>query len=216
MSAITEKARALAFILSEANGYQSREVLTVASGAGKLEAGTVLGKLSIGAATAAAKSGGNTGNGTISAVTVLSGAKAGVYALRFTSATAWTLTDPDGFSLGAGANGAANANDLGFTTTAGGTPFVAGDGFDITVAAGSGVYWPSTHAASANKAGIESASAILAYGVDATSAAVDAVCIANDAEVKEPMLLFDASVDDNTKKQAKIAQLRANSRIKAR
>jgi hypothetical protein len=216
MDAITEKARSLAFILSEANGYLSREVLTIASGAGKLEAGTVLGKLAVGAATAAAKSGGNTGNGTISAVTVLNGAKAGVYALRFTAATTWALTDPDGFSLANGANGAANANDIGFTTTAGGTPFIAGDGFDITVAAGSGVYWPSTHAAVANKAGIESASAILAHGVDATSAAVDAVCITNDAEVKEPMLLFDASVDDDTKRAAKIAQLRAISRIKAR
>lgn len=216
MDAITEKARPLAFILSEANGYQSREVLTIASGAGKLEAGTVLGQVSVGAATAAAKSGGNTGNGTISAVTVLSGAKAGVYALRFTSATAWTLTDPDGFALAPGVNGTANANDLGFTTTAGGVAFVAGDGFDITVAAGSGVYWPSTNAAVAGKAGIEVASAILGYGVDATNAAVDVVCIANDAEVKEPMLIFDASVDDSTKRAAKVAQLRTSSRIKAR
>jgi hypothetical protein len=215
MEALTEKARSLAFILSEANGYLSREVLTIAEGAGALEAGTVLGKIDVGAATAAAKSGGNTGNGTISAVTVLTGAKVGVYKLRFTAATTWTLTDPDGFSLAAGANGTANANDLGFTTTAGGTPFVAGDGFDITVAAGTGLYWPSTNGATSGKAGIEVASAILAYGVDATDADVEAVCITNDAEVKEPMLLFDASVDDSTKRAAKIAQLRAVG-IKAR
>lgn len=215
MDSFTEKARSLAFILSEGNGYLSREVLSIASGAGILEAGTVLGKIDVGAASAAAKSGGNTGNGTISAVTILSGAKVGVYALRFTAATTWTLTDPDGFSLPAGANTVANANDLGFTTTAGGTPFVAGDGFDITVAAGSGAHWPSTNAAVAGKAGIEVAVAILGYGVDATDAAVDAVCITNDAEVKEPMLIFDASVDDNTKRAAKISQLRAVG-IKAR
>ena len=41
----TENPRDLAFLLSEANGYQSREVLTIASGAGVLKAGTVLGKI---------------------------------------------------------------------------------------------------------------------------------------------------------------------------
>lgn len=38
-----EGARNLGFVLSEANGSRSRGVATIASGAGKLEAGTVLG-----------------------------------------------------------------------------------------------------------------------------------------------------------------------------
>ncbi|WP_232829300.1 head decoration protein [Tropicimonas sp. IMCC34043] len=37
--------RALAFLLSEANGNRSRAVATIASGAGVLDAGTVLGKI---------------------------------------------------------------------------------------------------------------------------------------------------------------------------
>lgn len=48
MDSFTENARPLAFILSEGNGYVSREVLTIASGAGKLDAGTLLGKITAG------------------------------------------------------------------------------------------------------------------------------------------------------------------------
>lgn len=127
MAAITEGARDLAFLLSEANGYQSREVITIASGAGKLSAGTVLGKI-----TATSK------------------------------------------------------------------------------------YWPSPNAQVAGKEGAETAIAVLGYEVDATSADVtDAVAITNDAEVKNLMLVFEATVNDATKRAAKITQLRA-VKIKAR
>lgn len=209
---LIERPRNLAFLLAELPGTLSRDVVTIASGSGIVDPGTALGKILIGAIAAAAKAGGNTGNGTISAVTALAGAKFGVYKLRFTSATAWTLTDPDGFALAAGANGAANANDLAFTTTAGGTAFVAGDGFDINVAQGSGKYVPSADAA---VDGSQNAIAINGYRVDATSADVDAVVIANDAEVKDPMLIFHASVSDDTKRAAKLSQLRTVN-IKAR
>lgn len=213
----TENPRDLAFLLSEANGMLSREAITILSGEGKLLAGTVLGKVLYGTITTAAKSGGNTGNGTISAVTVIgaTGAKTGVYRLRFTAATTWNLVDPDGFEIGSGANGVANANDLAFTTTAGGTPFVAGDGFDITVPAGSGKYVASPNALTVGKEGAETACAILAYEVDATSADVSTVGITNDAEVKKPMLVYAASVNDDTKKAAKLVQLRSVT-IKAR
>jgi hypothetical protein len=147
--------------------------LTVASGAGVLTRGTVLGKIASGAATAVAKSGGNTGNGTISAVTIQNPDKVGVYSVRFTAATVFTVEDPDGFVLAVnGATGAAFADDLGFTITAGGTPFVAGDGFDITVAAGSGKV---TAAQTASKDGSQTPYAILAEDVDATSADADAM-----------------------------------------
>lgn len=126
METFTEKARNLAFLLSEANGYLSREVLTIASGSGVLEAGTVLGKITVG-----------------------------------------------------------------------------------------GKYVPSPNAEVVGKEGAETALAILGYGVDATDADVDVVCVTNDAEAKEPMLLFDASIDDSTKRAAKLTQLRAVN-IKAR
>ncbi|NIZ11080.1 head decoration protein [Pseudooceanicola sp. HF7] len=59
------------------------------------------------------------------------------------------------------------------------------------------------------KEGAEVATAILGYGVNATDADVDAVVVDRDATVKLPMLSFDASVDDETKTDAKIAQLEA-------
>lgn len=45
MASIDETTHAGGFILSEANGKRSRENITIASGAGKLPAGTVLGKV---------------------------------------------------------------------------------------------------------------------------------------------------------------------------
>lgn len=44
-TSFTETPRDLAFLLSEANGMLSREVLTIKSGSGKLLAGTILGKV---------------------------------------------------------------------------------------------------------------------------------------------------------------------------
>ncbi|MEM1149240.1 MAG: head decoration protein [Pseudomonadota bacterium] len=100
----------------------------------------------------------------------------------------------------------------------------------ITVASGEGKLEPGTilgevtatekYVASPNaevvgKEGAETATAILAYGVDATSTDVEAVVVSDDAEVKEPMLVVHASVDDATKRAAKVAQLRAVG-IKAR
>lgn len=122
----TEQSRALGFVLSEANGHLSYDVLTIASGAGKLQAGTVLGKI-----TASSK-------------------------------------------------------------------YIASPAAQVT-----------------GKEGAETASAILAYPVDATSADVTVPCMTNDAEVKLPELIFDASVNDATKRAAKVAQLRLAT-IKAR
>lgn len=116
----TEGARNLAFVLSEGNGKISRDVVTIASGAGKLEAGTVLGRI-----TASEK----------------------------------LVASPDAEVVG--------------------------------------------------KEGAETAMAVLAYRVDATSEDVEAVVIARHAEVKEPMLVFDATVDNASKIAAKLEQLSA-------
>jgi hypothetical protein len=87
----------------------------------------------VGASTAVA--GSNTGNGTISAVTTAVGAFAGTYKATFTAATAFSVTDPNGNVLAPGATGVAYSNKgIGFTITAGATPFVAGDSFTITTA----------------------------------------------------------------------------------
>lgn len=116
----TEQARNLAFILTEANGNRSRDTVTIVSGEGKLEPGTVLGMVTI-----------------------------------------------------------------------------------------SEKYVVSPNASVVGKEGAEDATAILAYGVDATSADVKAVVVSGDAEVKSPMLIYDASVDDAVKQTAKQTQLRS-------
>ncbi|WP_176083127.1 head decoration protein [Martelella sp. HB161492] len=126
MAPVTEKARALGFVLSEANGRRSREVLTIAAGSGIVEAGTAIGKITA-----------------------------------------------------------------------------------------SGKYAPAPDAETTGIEGAETATAICGYTVDATDADVDVACITNDAEVKDPMLIFDDSVDDTTKRTAKLTQLAA-VRIKAR
>jgi hypothetical protein len=75
--------------------------------------------------------------------------------------------------------------------------------------AGTDEYVASPDAEVAGKEGAETAMAILAYGVDATDQAVEVTAIDRDAEAKLPMLSFDASVDDQTKTDAKVAQLNA-------
>lgn len=120
MENATMQTRNLAFLLSEAAGRRSRSIVTIANGAGKLAAGTVLGKV---------------------------------------------------------------------TAT--------------------GEYVPAPAAEVVGKEGAETATAILAYGVDATDQAVEVTAIDRDAEAKLPMLSFDASVDDQAKTDAKVAQLNA-------
>ncbi len=120
--------------------------ITLASGENR-KRGAVLGKITDGAAASAAKAGGNTGTGilTMDVTPVRVGAKPGVYTLRFIAAAAnngtFRVTDPDGFVLGdvvmAGGAGAFD-NDIKFAVADGGVDFIVGDGFDITIAAGSG------------------------------------------------------------------------------
>ena len=101
----------------------------------------LIGQAFLGGEATAALKGGSTGNGTIAldAVTpVLAGAQLGVYKVKFSSATAFTVTDPANATVGAGAlvSGAASfAAQVKFTLAAGVTAFVNNDEFDITVAA---------------------------------------------------------------------------------
>jgi hypothetical protein len=145
---------------------------TVLSGQ-TLKAGHVVGRVTLGSASSAAKSGGNTGTGTMGTVT-LSGStiKAGVYKLRIiaaaTNAGTFELEDPDGLIVGIGTVAVAfSQGGLAFTLADGGTDFVVGDGFDITVAAGSGKvkeYNP------ANTDGSQYVAGVLWDAVDASAA----------------------------------------------
>lgn len=166
---------------------------TIASGA-NLTRGSVLGKITIGAAAVAVngpgEAGANTGNGTLTldaTTPILAGAKAGVYTatvVRAAIAAPGTtpavaaqkaiveFKDPDGKLLEvidlATTPGNAIANQLKFAILEGNTPFAAGDGFKVTVAAGSGNY---KLADSASVDGSNVPYAILAGDADASSVA---------------------------------------------
>lgn len=166
---------------------------TVTIGGGTvLQRGTILGQQSLGSPVSVAgkpAGGTNTGNGTMSAPALGLGAKQGAYVLTFTSATAFTVTAPDGSRLADGVAGTAYSSQIGFTVTAGGTAFVAGDGFTITVPAGSGVYVPSVATA---KDGSQAPSAILADTVDASAGPVTGP-VYLQGEFNANALAFDGS-----------------------
>jgi hypothetical protein len=95
----------------------------------------------------------------------------------------------------------------------------------ITVLSGSGVLYPGTVLAKVTASGkyvpaVDTASdgsqtavAVLLYKVDATSADVVVAAITRAAEVNGNCLSYDASVNNGTKKNTKIAQLAAASII---
>ena len=162
----------------------SRDGVTIAEGE-NLPAGQVLGKIAIGAATAAVF-GTNTGNGAFGAVTVGATAQPGNYTVTIIEAAAnggkFQVVDPQGHVVGIGTVGAAfSGGGLSFTVTDGATDFVAGDSWIVTVAAGSGEYvaWDP-----AGTDGRQHAAAVLFAPTNATEAATRATVHARATEVK--------------------------------
>ncbi len=173
------------FVVGDSQG-RSYEAVTVAGGAAPgLNAGTVLGRITSGAATAAAQAG-NTGNATISAVTTGVNVAPGVYRVEFVSATRFLVITPSGAVLGDGATGTAFSAGahLTFTITAGGTAMVAGDGFTITVAAGSGNY--VAYSATATNGAATVAGVLWATQIGTGQATI----VARDAEVDGAQLTY--------------------------
>lgn len=146
------------------------EKKTLASGT--LARGAIVG-LVIGTATAAAAAG-NTGNGTMGAVTLGAGAKAGVYRVvciePAANAGTFAVEDPDGVIIGRANVAAAFAGPIGFTIADGATDFVAGDAFTVTVAAGG---TNVTLCAAAAVDGSQTPWGIVAVDADASAAAAE-------------------------------------------
>jgi len=200
MQRVTEGRHAAEHILSE-NPVLSREEVTFAAGA-DVDPGEILGHVTAGAGTGTAK-GGNTGNGTISPITILGGAVDGAYSIRFTAATTFTVENPAGDVIGSGAAGAAFADDIGFTITAGGTAFVAGDGFDVEVVLAAGKYKPLDPAASD---GSEIAAAVAYAAVKAASAEARGVISARLTAFKGAALKWPDGIT-SAQKSAAITRL---------
>ncbi len=189
-----------------------REAVTLLQGA-NYRLGSVLGRITKGAVSSAARAGGNTGNGTLTLASPAADAtaKSGVYKVRcFEAATnggSFTVIDPDGFQIGIAVIGQAFANGVNFTIADGATDFVVGDGFDVTVAAGSGKYRLSP---ATDLDGSDKAAAILIEDKDATAADRTAVVLVRGpAVLSKVALVYEASVDQQAEKDAKHAQLAA-------
>src|SRR4051794_5109645 len=198
---LTEARHAGEFLISEGDGHQSRDNITVLSGEGKLVAGTVLGKTVITATAVAAAKAGNTGSSgaiTMDVTTpVLATAKQGRYSIICiepgTNAGTFEVVDPSGVVIGTViAAGAAFATQIKFTI-ADATDFVAGDGFYVDVAISAVKY---RSADPTNTDGSAVACAVLFGAVDAPSADQPACAIPRRAEVNGNCLTYDANVDD--------------------
>lgn len=134
-------------------------------GAGTLQRGAVLGQQT-GTVTQAAPT--NVGNGTLGSITKGAAIQQGVYTLRATSATNFTVAGPGGAAMPNATVGTAYVSaGINFTLTAGGTAFAAGDAFDIIVPGGNYVLSVATASD-----GSEVPTAILADYADASGGAV--------------------------------------------
>lgn len=188
MTTLTEGIYATESFISEAPGDRSREAVVVASGQ-NLKACAVLATIVSGTVASAAKSGGNTGNGTftLDATTpLLLDAKLGVYTLRCIAAAAnngtFRLEDPDGNVLGdiVMAAGAATVSEqIKGALADGSSDFIVGDGFDITVSA---IVEKEAEYNPAGTNGSQIATGILYGAVNATSADTRGVAYKRDCE----------------------------------
>lgn len=207
MAELTEGMHAGEFIVSEANGSRSREVVTIDTG--DLVAGQVLGVITKGAAAGAAGAG-NTGAGTITAApAIAAGAKAGEYLATCIAVSAgagtFLVTDPDGVPVGVATVGVEfSGGGLTFTIADGDPDFALGDVFTITVS-GSGKYVAYNQDGAD---GTESAAGVLYANTDATDADQSAVAIVRDAEVNGNDLTWPADIE-SAEETAAIAQLAA-------
>ncbi len=204
----------------EHDGHYCRDAVTLKSGFGVLDIGAVLGKQSIGSASSAAKSGGNTANTgtfTLDATTpVLAGAKTGVYKLRCISAVTnggvFRLEDPDGIVLGdftippGAGNQVTIAEQIKGVLTDSTQDWAVGEGFDITVAAGSGKFGPYDPTATDGR---QTAVGLLLHKHDTTSDVPQAIILARGpAEVVVTELKWHDNVTTQAQKDAAIASLK--------
>ena len=194
MAVQTEGARLGDWLKWEMDGRMSRKTVTV--GAGNLVSGTVMGKITLGAATATAFTHNAANTGTCGEVTVGAGAKVGTYKVVIiepgSNAGKFTVEDPDGITVGVGTVAAAfSGGGLGFTIADGTQDFISGEGFSIAVAAGTGNYIALDDDATD---GSTVAAGILVEDVDASSAAKEGVIIYRNARIDTRNLTWaDAS-----------------------
>jgi len=177
-----------------------RDKLLTFAGAGTLASGTVLATQRVNTTPTASANVG-TGNGTVTALSVLAGQTpvAGAWTFKCTSAVTnggvFSLFNPSGslvasgitLTPGAGGTTVVKAGGMQFTVTDGSTDFAVGDTFTITVAAVEKlVPYSSTGAG-----GAETATDVLTYDVTATGAGDVPIRSMVEGRVRKERLLID-------------------------
>ncbi len=197
------------FMVSEAERNLSRDQ-GILTGGTKVFGGTILGKITDAAATAptVTPGAGNAGNGTLTpdiSAPEQSAAQAGIYSVKFDSATKFTVFDPAGNEVGVGTVGTVFNNQIKFNTAAGGNAWALDDTIAVNVPAGSGKYAPLN---TAGVDGTENAAAILFGTTDVTLADAKVTLITRMAEVNAAELIWPAGITTNQQATA-TAQLAA-------
>lgn len=193
MTQLVEGTHAGRYILSEANFHRSRDKAMLKTGL-NLKAGAVLGRLALASEPAPFATPGpaNVGNGVFGTITKAAGTKPGAFRLTMTTGgatAAFSVTDPDGVALAAGAVGTAYAQGgLGFTLADGAVDFAIGDYFDITVNSGTGAYDTYATAGATNGVGI------LYEDTDTTGGAKQVTVHVRDCELLGKELVWDPAI----------------------
>lgn len=200
----------------EQNARFRDEILALA-GADTILEGTILARREVATAVTVAADGGNTGDGTVTAATVVGNdVVAGAYVLTCSNAVTnggiFTLDSPSGERLvgglvmtaGAGAATTFKAAGLEFTVTDGSTDFAVGDTFTLTVAADGDLVPFATDGVGG--AGIPLA--ILTYEVVTTGAADVAIRAGVSGSYRKERLVIDGSAAGVGITNAIIDQLR--------
>lgn len=206
MTEFTEGFHTGEHLVSEANGYRSREAGIITGG--KYQAGTVLGRITAGGAVTVTKTdvGGGKGALTLANPAYGAGVKAGRYKVIIVeeaeNAGAFIVEDPDGITVGSG-NVAVAFNGVVKFTLADATDFAAGDTAFIDVAiadpADVGKYTqfdPDATDGSQHFAGV------LYEGVDASENDVAATVHVRDCEVNGLALTWIDEIEDEEKAAA--------------
>ncbi len=212
---LTETQHAGGFVYSLATGTRSVERAIVLAGSGAvraLKAAMVVGKRLISATATATAFAGNTGNGTMGAITVTGPAKAGRYRLTVIAAAAnagaFMVFDPDGNLVESGNVASAfSAGGLAFTLADGATDFAVGDGFYLDVAPGTDK-WLQLDAA--GTLGEQVAAGVLLDDITAPDGADNkgGAVVVRDAEVNAAELVWPAGISAANKAKA-VAELAA-------
>lgn len=165
-----------------------------------LPAGLVLGKISVGSSGTYTAGAGNTGNFTITGITIGAGVVEGTYSLEFIAPTVFNVYTPSGELLGEGtasSGGVAfSAGGLGFTATTGSTAAVAGDNGTIAIAANSdaGIYVPLDLSAADGR---QTAAALLFNETDTSQGNLKVTAITRQCEVNGSELIYPASASSS-------------------